>query len=41
VNEGDISGGGEEMVLNTKEMMVIVTEGRESEKQEQEGVIER
>jgi len=38
VNEGEISGGCEEMLLNTK---VDVTGGRESEKQEQEIEIER
>jgi hypothetical protein len=39
VNRSEISGGGENVLLNTKE--VDVREGRESKEQEQEQEIER
>jgi hypothetical protein len=41
VDGGEISGGCEEVLLSTKEIVVDVTEGRESKEQEQEQEIER
>ena len=41
VDEGEISGGGEDVLPSTKEIVVDVTEGRESKEQEHEQEIER
>jgi hypothetical protein len=38
LDEGKISGGGEDVLLSTKEIVVDVTEGRESKEQEHQEI---